>query len=333
MHNHGIESHRHEHVFLADDHVRNERRTWSVIALTLTMMVAEIAAGYAFGSMALLADGWHMGTHAAALGITAGAYLFARRYARDERFTFGTGKIGDLAAFASALFLGATAAWIGWESLQRLARPVPIAFDQAIGVAVIGLAVNLVSAWLLSGGHEGGHGHGHGRHRHAQGDEQAHEGGHGHGHGHGHRHAHQDQNLRAAYMHVLADALTSVLAIVALLFGRYLGWNWMDPAMGAVGAIIIGRWSWGLLRSTSAVLVDANANPLLAAAVRQSIEGGGGDRISDLHLWRIGPGAYAAIVAIVSAQPRSPDAYKAKLAHLPQLAHITVEPQACPHGH
>lgn len=317
MHDCRIESHRHEHVFLADDHAKNERRTWLVIALTLTMMVAEITAGYAFGSMALLADGWHMGTHAAALAISAGAYLFARRYARDERFTFGTGKVGDLAAFASALFLGATAAWIGWESIQRLAEPVPIAFDQAILVAGLGLIVNLVSAWLLSGGHEAAHGD----HRHA------------HDHDHGHHLAHQDQNLRAAYMHVVADALTSVLAIVALLVGRYLRWMWMDPAMGLVGAVIIARWSWGLLRSTSAVLVDADANPRLAVAVRRSIEREDGDRISDLHLWRIGPGAYAAIVAVVSAQPRSPDAYKAMLTHLPELAHITVEPQACRHGH
>lgn len=313
MHSHGIQDHRHEHVFLADDHVRNERRTWAVIALTLTMMVAEITAGYAFGSMALLADGWHMGTHAAALSITAAAYVFARRYARDERFTFGTGKVGDLAAFASALLLGATAIWIGWESLERLTRPVPIAFDQAILVAAIGLGVNLVSAWLLSGGHEGAHGH--------------------HHHGHDHDHAHQDQNLRAAYLHVLADALTSVLAIAALLVGRYLGWSWMDPAMGVVGAIIIGRWSWGLMRSTSAVLVDADANPELAAAVRKVLEAENEDRISDLHLWRIGPGAYAAIVSVVSAHPRAPEDYKAKLANLPELAHITIEPHACRYGH
>lgn len=316
MHSHGIQDHRHEHVFLADDHVRNERRTWLVIAFTLTMMVAEIAAGYAFGSMALLADGWHMGTHAAALSITAGAYLFARRYARDERFTFGTGKVGDIAAFASALFLGATAIWIGWESLERLAWPVPIAFDQAILVAALGLGMNLISAWLLSGGHEAAHGHDH-----------------HHDHPHSHAGAHQDQNLRAAYLHVLADALTLVLAIAALLIGRYLGWTWMDPAMGVVGAIIIGRWAWGLMRSTSAVLVDADAKPELASAVRKVLEAENDDRISDLHLWRIGPGAYAAIVSIVSARPLPPEDYKARLAHLPELAHVMIEPHACRYSH
>lgn len=316
MHAHGIDDHKHEHVFLADDHVRNERRTWLVITLTLTMMVGEIAAGYYFGSMALLADGWHMGTHAAALSIAAGAYLFARRYARDQRFTFGTGKVGDLAAFTSALFLGATALLIGFESLQRLAEPVPIAFDQAILVAGLGLAVNLLSAWLLAGGHEPAHGH-----RHA------------HGHSSRDHHHHQDQNLRAAYLHVIADALTSVLAIVALLVGRYAGWTWMDPAMGIVGAVIIARWSWSLLRQTSAVLVDADLNPMLTEAVRRTLENDQGDRISDLHLWRIGPGAYAAIISIVSARPLEPEAYKAKLAHLSELAHVTVEPQPCYDGH
>ena len=245
----------HDHVFLGENHARNERRTWAVIALTATMMVAEISAGTIYGSMALLADGWHMSTHASALLITALAYRFARKHARNPRFTFGTGKLGDLAAFGSATVLAIVALLIGWESLVRLRSPVPISFDEAILVAVIGLLVNLVSAWLLKDDHSHHHGH---SHHHA----------HDHGHGHGHidhdhddgaaatRAGDRDNNLRAAYLHVLADALTSVLAIAALLAGRSYGWVWLDPVIGIVGALVILSWSWGLLRDSGSVLMD-----------------------------------------------------------------------------
>jgi cation diffusion facilitator family transporter len=224
----------HEHVFLGESHARNERRTWLVIGLTATMMVAEIVAGTLFGSMALLADGWHMATHAGAMLIAALAYLYARRQARSDRFTFGTGKVGELAGFASALLLAVIAVLIGWESAMRLYAPVRIDFQQAVTVALIGLVVNLVSAWLL---HQGGHTH------HGHDHVHSHDGTHGHEHAHPHGEL-QDNNLRGAYLHVLADALTSVLAIAALLLGGMLGWAWLDPAIGVVGALVIARWSW-----------------------------------------------------------------------------------------
>lgn len=309
----------HGHVFLGDDHDRNARRTWLVIALTATMMVAEITAGNVFGSMALVADGWHMSTHAAAMLIAALAYLFARRQAANPRFTFGTGRIGDLAAFASAVVLALIAVLIGWESLMRFYAPVAISFPQAITVAVIGLAVNLLSAFILRDDH--GHHHGHG---HDHDHDHAHD--HLHPHPHGHHHARpRDNNLRAAYLHVLADALTSLLAIFALLAGGAFGWNWMDPAMGVVGALVIARWSFGLIRDAGAVLVDyLPAAEDLPDAVRQAIETPS-DRITDLHVWRVGPGHHAAIVAIVSPAPESVEAYKAKLSHLHELSHVTVE--------
>jgi len=240
----------HEHVLLGESHARNERRTWLVIALTATMMVAEIAAGSIFGSMALLADGWHMSTHASALLIAALTYRYARRHARDRRFTFGTGKLGDLAAFGSAVVLGIVALLIGWESLVRLRSPVSISFDEAILVAVIGLVVNLASAWLLKDDHDHHHGHGHRHHHdHAHDDEPAHR-------EPAARAQPRDNNLRAAYIHVLADALTSVMAIVALLAGRSYGWLWLDPVIGIVGALVIARWSWGLVRDSGMVLLD-----------------------------------------------------------------------------
>ena len=230
-HNHGRSlDATHEHFFLGDNHARNERRTWLVIAITATMMVVEIVAGNMFGSMALTADGWHMSTHAAALLIAALAYLYARKHADNRRFSFGTGKLGDLAGFASAVVLALIALLIGWESFLRFQSPVAINFKEAIMVAVVGLIVNLVCAWLLRGDHHHGHDH----------------------HGHGHAVA-KDQNLRAAYVHVLADALTSVLAIGALAFGSLYGWLWLDPAIGIVGAIVIARWSWGLIRDAGGV--------------------------------------------------------------------------------
>lgn len=310
----------HEHVFLGDDHDRNERRTWIVIAITATMMVVEIAAGSLYGSMALTADGWHMSTHAAAMLIAALAYRIARKNARNPRFTFGTGKLGDLAGFASAVVLALIALLIGWESLMRFYSPIAIDFAQAIAVAVIGLGVNLLCAWLLRDDHAHGHGHHH-----------AHNHGHGHGHGHDEHHGSQhagDNNLRAAYLHVLADALTSVLAIVALVLGRLYGLNWMDPAMGIVGGIVIARWSWGLIRDAGGVLLDyVPADEDLPAEIRDAIEVEG-DAIIDLHVWRLGPGHHGAIVSLRTPNPRPVEFYKAKLADIHDLSHVTVEVQA-----
>jgi cation diffusion facilitator family transporter len=341
----------HEHVFLGADHKRNERRVWLVIALTASMMVAEIVAGNLYGSMALVADGWHMSTHAGAMLITALAYLYARRQARNPRFTFGTGKLGDLAGFASAIVLALIALLIGWESLLRLANPVEISFSQAIAVAVAGLAVNLVSAFLLKDDHQhlghshGGHAHGgHSHATHVRGAEGQPAGGPDHhdhtGHNHAaHSHAPHDHadhsrtaekpgadnNLRAAYLHVMADALTSVLAILALLAGSIYGWLWLDPAMGIVGALVIARWSYGLIRQTGLILIDATDTVSdLQSEIRQRIETPQ-ETITDLHVWQVGPGHNAAIVAIATANPHPPAFYKEKLAKLTGLSHLTVE--------
>jgi cation diffusion facilitator family transporter len=317
MHSQSLEPWRHPHVFLGASHARHERRVWLVVGLTALMMVAEIAAGILFGSMALLADGWHMATHAAALSISAFAYRFARRHADDARFSFGTGKVGELAAFASASILGLIAVMIAYESVVRLFSPVSIRFDEALGVAVIGLAVNLVSAWLLF---DEEHRHGHDRHDHD------------HERGHRHHRSH-DTNIRAAYLHVLADALTSILAIVALLVGRFQGWVWLDPAIGIVGALVIARWSAGLMRSAGAVLLDMVPDDGLAAEIRKAMEVDG-DRVADLHVWQLGPGHFGVIVTVVSDRPKTPDACKARLAGLQGLSHVTVEVQACPaHKH
>lgn len=295
----------HQHVFLGDGHSRNERKVWLVIALTATMMVVEIAAGSVYGSMALIADGWHMSTHAAAMLISALAYLYARRHIHDRSFTFGTGKFGDLAGFASAVVLALIALLIGWESFQRLTNPIPISFGQAIAVAVVGLAVNLASAWLLKDDHDHHHGH---HHDHDHHDGPA-----------------QDNNLRAAYLHVLADALTSVLAIAALLVGSAYGWLWADPIMGIVGGLVIARWSWGLIRDTGSVLLDRLADPqTLPAEIREIIERDG-DVITDLHVWQVGPGHYAAILAIVSPRPATPEDYRLRLRPVHELSHVTVE--------
>lgn len=296
-----IDAFAHRHVFLAASHDANARRTLWVVALTAAMMLVEIAAGYATGSMALLADGFHMATHAGALGVAATAYAFAKRHADDPTFSFGTGKVGDLAGFASALALGLIALGIAVESLRRLVEPTQIAFGEAIGIAVAGLAVNLVSALLLSGGHHHHHDHEH-----------------DHSHGHGH-----DNNLRSAYVHVLADALTSVLAIAALVAGRFLGWSFLDPVMGVVGAIVIGRWSWSLMRDTARVLLDTTDDHV-AAEIRALIEGSGDARIADLHVWRIGPEAHAGIVSIVS-ETLDLAAVRGRLAPVHELRHLTTE--------
>ena len=316
----------HDHVFLGENHARNERRTWLVIALTATMMVAEITAGSIYGSMALLADGWHMSTHASALLITALAYRFARRHARNPRFTFGTGKLGDLAAFGSATVLAIVALLIGWESLVRLRSPVPISFDEAILVAVVGLVVNLVSAWLLKDDHSHHHGHGHAHgHHHEPDHEHGHDDHHGHHEEEARRGTGRDNNLRAAYLHVLADALTSVLAIAALLAGRSYGWVWLDPVIGIVGALVILSWSWGLLRDSGSVLLDYLPDQEdLPAEVRAAIESEH-DEIVDLHVWQLGPGHHGAIISILSSDPKPVATYRGQLADLHELAHVTIE--------
>jgi cation diffusion facilitator family transporter len=299
----------HDHVFLGASHDENARRTLWVVALTFVMMIGEIAAGYITGSMALLADGFHMATHAGALGIAAAAYGFARRNANNARYSFGTGKVGDLAGFASAMVLGLVALGIAGESVYRLFQPTTVAFTEATVIAVVGLAVNIASAFLLAGDH-GHHGHDHGHD-------------HGHSHEHGHHH-HHDNNLRSAYVHVLADALTSVLAIAALLAGRYLGWVWLDPVMGIVGAIVIAKWAVALMRDSAAVLLDVT-DTHVADEIRELLESSDDVRISDLHVWQVGPQARAAIVSVVAAANVSADTIRERLAPVHELSHLTVE--------
>lgn len=288
----------HSHDFVPSSHRRGERQTRIVIALTAAMMVIEIAAGSVFNSMALLADGWHMASHASALGITAFAYLYARRRTGDPRFCFGTWKVGVLGGYSSAMLLAVIALLIAWESLGRLFNPQDISFDEATLVACVGLVVNVLSAYLLRDDHS-----------HSQADQQ-----------------HRDHNLRAAYLHVLADALTSITAILALLTGKYFGWIWMDPMMGIVGSLVIARWSYGLLRDTSGILLDSSIPIDDVASIREALEGGSsGDMVSDLHVWPLGPGKLSVMASIVSDHPRPPDHYKKLLADRPELAHVAVE--------
>jgi Co/Zn/Cd efflux system component len=410
----------HSHIFLGAGHDRNARKTWAVIWLCGIMMAVEIVGGSVFGSLALVADGLHMSTHASALLLAAVAYSYARRHASDERFVFGTGKLGDLAGFSSAVILALIALFIGYEAVSRLIHPVPISFDEAIPIAALGLLVNVASAWLLSGGehgHHGGHHHGHG------------EGDAGHSHHHemrsidtndgvltleifedgvpprfrawfegrpagtsrsgdaaitleterpdgarqpfsfvnrggylesveeipephafvaritlshvGHAHdyiltfaehdehketgaAERDNNIRAAFIHVIADAAVSVLAVLGLSAGKFLGWAFMDPVMGIIGAGVIANWSYGLIRDTGAILLDMNPDRRLADDLRSAIEAEG-DRLADLHLWRLGPGHLGAIVSVVTARSRGADFYRARLGHFPMLSHLTIE--------
>ena len=297
----GEESHYFDHIYLTAGHDRNAKRTLWVVWLTAATMVVEILFGWLSGSMALLADGFHMATHAGALAVAAAAYGYARRHARNPRYTFGTGKVGDLSGFGSALLLAATALFIAVESVMRLFDPVKVQFGEATLVAVIGLIINLISAALL------GHGHDHG---------------HDHDHDHGaHAHGHADNNLRAAYVHVLTDALTSVLAIAALLAGRYMGWWWLDPAVGILGAVVIARWAWGLMGDTAAILLDT-AEPWLMARIRHLAEDEGAT-IRDLHVWRIGPHAHAAIVSLAPGADIA--AVRRRVRALPRMEHVTVE--------
>ena len=313
----------HSHRFSHDDDGRSERRTLLVVGLTATMMLAEIVGGAITGSMALLADGWHMGSHAAALGLAAFAYRFARRHAHDRRYTFGTGKVGPLAGFASAIVLGLIALAMAYESAQRLLTPLRIEYSEAMIVAAIGLAVNLVSALLL-----GGHRHHHGDDGQGRAGHHEHDPGHDHGR-HDHEHHHHDHNLRAAYVHVLADALTSLLAIVALAGGSWLGLFWLDPVMGIVGAGVILWWSWGLVRGASRVLLDVEASESLADRIRGRLEADADNRVIDLHLWQVGTGHLALIVSVMTHHPRAPAHYKALLDDIEPLAHVTVEVHPC----
>ncbi|TAL54393.1 CDF family Co(II)/Ni(II) efflux transporter DmeF [Pandoraea sp.] len=409
----------HDHIFLGAAHEDNERRTWMVIALCSAMMLIEIVGGSFFGSLALIADGLHMSTHAGAMLIAALAYTYARRHAADNRFVFGTGKLGDLAGFTSAIVLAMIALLIGYEAVSRFLSPVPIHFDQAIPIAVLGLLVNLASVWLLSGNHHGhshDHGHGHG-HGHGHQEEHHHEeevyrivgsagvfalsvfedgvppvfrirseatssklgardvsvttirpdgahqtfafvdrGGylestddipephafraivrlpdgehelefeeHEHRHGDVHASTHRDHNIRSAYIHVIADAAVSVLAIIGLLLARAFGWVWMDPLAGIIGALVIANWSWGLMRDTGRILLDMNLDTRMADSVRQVIEDNG-DTVLDLHVWRVGPGHMSAIVSVFTGQAqRTPGFYHSALKRLKGLSHVTVE--------
>lgn len=401
----------HNHVFLGEGHETSERRTWAVIWLCGAMMVAEIVGGLMFGSIALVADGMHMSTHAGALLLAALAYTYARKFADDPRFTFGTGKLGDLAGFTSAIILAMIALLIGYESVTRLFSPVPIHFTEAIPIACVGLAVNVASAWLLSGGDHHHHGHSHGHdHGHSHGAHEHHDEAHDiatasgsvrlevfedgvpprfrlraqsgqaltadaatietvrfdgarqvfvmrdrggylesvdeipephafaanvrigpdtypvafEEHEHAHGAASRDNNMRAAVVHVVADAAVSVLVIVGLLLARAFGWLWMDPLAGIVGACVIASWSYGLIRDTGAILLDMNPDREMARKLRDAVEGDG-DHLADLHLWRLGPGQLGAIVSVVTSKPREVDFYRSRLKRFAALSHLTVE--------
>ncbi len=305
MHTENLEQWRHDHVFEHDQKKAGEGRTLAVVVLTAVMMVIEITAGLVYGSMSLLADGLHMASHTFALSIAVFAYIISRHLASDRRFSFGVGKINSLAGFASAVMLLGFAFIMIIESVDRLINPVNIAFDQALLVAVVGLVVNGVSAWILVSTP------------------------HNHTHGHNHSHDHHDHNLRGAYLHVLADALTSILAIAALLAGKFFGAGWLDPAMGIVGAVLVTRWSFGLIRDSSRVLLDQQGEERQVAEIREALERDSSDRVTDLHLWSIGHGMFAVEITLVSHQPLTPDQYKALIPTKFNVVHATVEVHEC----
>ena len=307
MHQKNKQVWQHTHAFGQDKKQKGEAKTLLVVAITVAMMLIEIAAGIIYGSMALLADGLHMASHAIALSINVFAYIYARRHAHDSRFSFGTGKVNALGGFTGAVLLGMVALIMAAESTKRILSPVQISFNQAIFVAMIGLLVNGISVWIL--------------------DVKHHE--HDHDHGHDHHH-HHDHNLRSAYLHVLADALTSVLAIAALLMAKYFGLNWMDPIMGIVGAVLVFRWSWGLIHTTGHVLLDKQGPEELQKKIKGQIENDGDSQVVDLHLWSVGPNIYSAIISIVAHNPLQPEEYKKIIADK-RLAHVTVEVCKCSH--
>ncbi len=316
----------HNHTFKQDQKRPGESRTLIVIIITFAMMIVEIAAGIIYGSMALLADGLHMASHTIALGIAYFAYRYARNHASDPRFSFGTGKVNTLAGYTGAILLAGFSFLMVWESTHRLISPVVISFDQAIWVAVAGLIVNGVSVFILgihSHDHSDEHGHSHSHsHLHEKEHEPSHEGSHKHDH-------HEDHNLRSAYLHVLADALTSLLAIIALLVGKYFGASWLDPVMGLVGALLVGRWSWGLMESTSTVLLDHQASKKSRTIIIDALESEN-CRVVDLHLWSTGPGLYCGIISIATRLPQTPNFYKSILDDHIDIEHLSIEVHSLP---
>jgi len=328
----------HSHIFLGEGHEQSERRTWLVIWLCGAMMVAEIVGGLLFGSIALVADGLHMSTHAGALLLAALAYTHARKRAGDPNFTFGTGKFGDLAGFTSAIVLAMIALLIAYESVSRLFAPVAIHFAEAIPIACLGLAVNIASAWLLSSGGHHGHSHGHAHAGHDHHHDKAYgispDAGSGQQdypvvfeeHEHAHGSAARDNNMRAAVVHVMADAAVSVLVITGLVLARAFGWLWMDPLAGIIGAAVIASWSYGLIRDTGAILLDMNPDRSMAERMRAMIESDG-DRLTDLHLWRLGPGHLGAILSVATERQRGPEYYQSLLHRFRSLSHVTVQVQ------
>lgn len=305
LHTKTVAQHAHAHDS-GDVNGSNESRTLKVVLLTGITMVIEIVAGHLTGSMALLADGWHMGTHTFALGISYAAYLLARKHQDSDAFSFGTGKFGVLAGYTSALFLGVAGIWMIYESVIRIVNPVRIAFNEAILVTILGLTVNLASVFILHNSDN-----------------------HGHDHDHDHHHAHDDHNYRAAYLHVIADTLTSVFALVALLSGRFLGWTFLDPVVGILGGIMIGRWAYMLLRSTGLILLDGGVGESIPEEIRERVEGDGDSCVADLHVWHVGSKGVAAIVSVVSGAERGAGEYRSRLAALPSLAHLSVEVHPC----
>ena len=303
MHIHTLDQWQHSHDFVVI-HEKGESRTKQVLVITAITMVVEIVAGTVFGSMALLADGWHMGTHAAAFAITIFAYEYSKRHSDNREFTFGTGKVSVLGGFASAIALAVVALFMGFESVQRFFQPLKIHFNEAIVVAIIGLLVNLFCAFLLRGPHKHNH----------DGQEHAH---------------HHDHNLRGAYLHVLADALTSILAILALSLGKIYGWHWLDPFIGIVGALVISRWSYGLLIDTSVILLDKNINQKNIRAIQRKIEADSDNRVSDIHVWKVGPLDYAAIISLVTHYPKNIEYYKRLVNDFKELSHVTIEVNEC----
>ena len=330
MHTNSIAKWQHTHIFGQDQIQAGERRTLLVVIITGIMMVVEILVGIFYGSMALLADGIHMGSHMVGLLIALIAYILARKYANDERFSFGTGKINSLAGFTSALFLFFFVIIMGWESIQRFFKPVEIHYNMAILVAVVGLIVNGISMLIL-----GEHGH---THDHNHNDAHVHDHGHGahvhdeqtvHEHDHHNHSMHEDQNLRGAYLHVFADAMTSILAIIALLAAKYFGWVWADPLMGIIGAIMVARWCFGLIGSTTKVLLDYQGPKDIRERIVGILESYKDTRVSDLHLWGVGPGIYSANLSIVTQYPDSPDKYKSMIPEDTGIVHVTVEINPC----
>jgi cation diffusion facilitator family transporter len=306
MHAHSLKDWQHDHNF-ALTNSKAERRTHLVLMLTAVTMVAEIIAGTLYGSMALLADGWHMATHVAAFLITLFTYRYARKHTENPDYSFGTGKVNVLGGFASAVALAVVALMMLVESLERIASPQAIHFNEAIVVASIGLLVNVISVFLLKDDHDH----------------------HGHGHGHGEQHSHHDHNLRAAYLHVLADAMTSLLAIIALVLGKLWGWQWLDPIMGIVGAVIITRWAYGLVKQTSPILLDSSIDANYRERIKTAIENDADNRITDMHIWRVSGHHYAAIISLVTHHPKNTEHYKSLLLPFDRLAHITVEVNRC----